>query len=147
MTVKALDPKWRDQVRAPERGAPSNTGLAMSDQPGQALFKKACAPCHTIGVGDRVGPDLRGVTARRERAWLSAYIQNPARLRAVGDPAALALAEKFPAVRMPALGIAHNDASDLIVYLDAEASRLRAMQGSSPPAEQNKAQSHHDHHH
>ena len=34
----------------------------MSSQPGQTLFKKMCAPCHTIGVGDRVGPDLRGVT-------------------------------------------------------------------------------------
>jgi protein SCO1/2 len=147
MTVKALDPKWRNQVRTPERSAASNTGLAMSDQPGQALFKKICAPCHTIGVGDRVGPDLRGVTARRERAWLSAYIQNPARLRAVHDPAALALAEKYPAVRMPILGIAQNDAGDLIAYLDAEASRLSAMQGPSPPAEQNKAHSHHDHHH
>src|SRR5262249_51262447 len=108
---------------------------------------KICAPCHTIGVGDRVGPDLRGVTTRRERAWLSAYIQNPARLRAARDPAALALAERYPAVRMPALGIAQNDASDLIAYLDAEALRLSTTQGSSTAAERNKAHSHHDHHH
>jgi cytochrome oxidase Cu insertion factor (SCO1/SenC/PrrC family)/cytochrome c2 len=146
MTVKALDPKWRDQIRMPERSAASNTGLAMSDRPGQALFKKICAPCHTIGVGDRVGPDLRGVTTRRERAWLSAYIQNPARLRALRDPAAVALAEKYPAVRMPILGVAQNDAGDLIAYLDAETSRLSAMQGSSPSEQQNKPRSHHDHH-
>jgi len=48
---------------------------------------------------------------------------------------------------MPALGIAQNDASDLIAYLDAEASRLSAMQDSSASAEQNKARSDHDHHH
>src|SRR5215471_5866429 len=97
MTVRALDQKWRDQVRTPEPNAASDRGLAMGDQPGQALFKKICAPCHTIGVGDRVGPDLRGVTDRRERAWLSAYIQSPARMRATRDPVALALAEKYPA--------------------------------------------------
>ena len=38
--------------------------MAMSSEPGQALFKTMCAPCHTIGFGDRVGPDLRGVTIR-----------------------------------------------------------------------------------
>jgi len=147
MTIRSLDPKWRDQVRPPERNAASNTGLALSDQPGQALFKKICAPCHTIGVGDRVGPDLRGVTARRDRAWVSAFIQNPARLRALRDPAALALAEKYPAVRMPTLGVAQNDASDLIAYLDAEASRLSAMQDPSVSNRQNKSQSRQDHHH
>jgi cytochrome oxidase Cu insertion factor (SCO1/SenC/PrrC family)/mono/diheme cytochrome c family protein len=97
MTVRSLDPKWRDQVRLPAADATSKTGFAMSTQPGQALFKKICAPCHTIGVGDRVGPDLRGVTSRRDRAWLAAFIQNPAKLRALRDPAAMALVEKFPA--------------------------------------------------
>jgi len=147
MTVRALDPKWRDQERTPERNAATSTASAISDQPGQALFKKICAPCHTIGVGDRVGPDLRGVTARRERAWLSAYIQNPTRLRAVRDPAAVALVDKYPAVRMPSLGVAQNDAGDLIAYLDAETSRLSTMQVSSPPGEQNRAHSPRDHHH
>jgi mono/diheme cytochrome c family protein len=96
MTVRSLDPKWRDQVRAPVQTASSNTGLAMSSQPGQALFKKMCAPCHTIGVGDRVGPDLRGVTTRREQPWLAAYIQNPAQLRAKQDAVGLALAAEYP---------------------------------------------------
>ena len=30
-----------------------NTGLAMGTQSGQAMFKKMCAGCHTIGVGDK----------------------------------------------------------------------------------------------
>ena len=146
MTIKALDPKLSDQERTPEPNLAGNPALALTDKPGQALFRKICAPCHTIGVGDRVGPDLRGVTTRRERAWLSAYIQNPARLRAARDPAALGLAEKYPTVRMPTLGVAQNDAADLIAYLDAEASRLSAIQSSSSPAGQNKAPSYHDHH-
>ena len=101
MTVRALHPKWRDEVRAPDRNTSSNTGLAMSSQPGQALFKKMCAPCYTIGVGDRVGPDLRDVTTRRDQSWLTAFIQDPAKLRARHDPVALALMAGYPAVRMP----------------------------------------------
>lgn len=41
---------------------------------GQALFQEKCVACHTIGQGDRVGPDLAGVTARRSHAWLEAWI-------------------------------------------------------------------------
>jgi len=143
MTVRSLDPKWRDQVRPPAADLGNNTGLAMSTQPGQALFKKICAPCHTIGVGDRVGPDLRDVTARRERAWLSAFIQNPAKLRALRDPAAMALAEKYPAVRMPVLGLGQQDAADLVSYLAAEALRLREEQAPMPVKHQHDGHAHH----
>jgi cytochrome c2 len=143
MTVRAMDPRWRDQVRPPASNAASDTGLTMSAQPGQALFKKMCAPCHTIGVGDRVGPDLRGVTARRERAWLSDFIQNPARLRALHDPVAMALAETFPAVRMPVLGIAHQDAADLISFLDTETLRLQNAPDPTPAGHQHNSHMHH----
>jgi protein SCO1/2 len=141
MTVRALDSKWRDQVRPPTQTASSNTGLAMSSQPGQALFKKVCAPCHTIGVGDRVGPDLRGVTTRRDQPWLAAFIQNPGQLRARQDPVALSLAAEYPAVRMPAMGLGANDAADLISYLATETSRLTDAEVPALPATQ------HDHHH
>jgi protein SCO1/2 len=140
MTVRSLDPKWRDQVRPPDQNPARNTGLAMGSQPGQALFKKMCAPCHTIGVGDRVGPDLRGVTARRDQPWLEAFIQNPSQMRAKHDPTALALAAEYPAVRMPALGVAQGDAADLISYLADETARLEEAKGPAMPA-------HHDHQH
>lgn len=138
MTVRALDPKWRDQVRPPAQTASADTGLAMSSQPGQALFKKMCAPCHTIGVGDRVGPDLRGVTIRRDHAWLARYIRNPAQLRGRQDPTALALAAQYPVVRMPALGVSESDASDLISYLATANSRM--SEGAATPRPR-------DHHH
>jgi protein SCO1 len=120
MTVRAIDPKWSDEIRTPPQTAASNIGLAMSTQPGQAMFKKICAPCHTIGVGDRVGPDLRGVASRRERGWLTRFISNPAQLRKQADPVALHLAKQFPVVRMPTLGVGERDAADLIAYLETE---------------------------
>lgn len=139
MTIRAMDPKWRDQVRIPQKSAASDTGLALGGEPGQALFKKICAPCHTIGVGDRVGPDLRGVTARRDRAWLSSYIGNPGKMRTQNDAAALALAAKYDGVRMPPLGISENDIADLIAYLEAQTARLE-VGPDAPPG-------HHQHHH
>ncbi|MET0675276.1 MAG: SCO family protein [Bradyrhizobium sp.] len=144
MTVRSLDPTWRDQIRPPAADSASKTGLAMSAQPGQSLFKKICAPCHTVGAGDRVGPDLRDVTARRALPWLSSFIQNPAKFHEARDPVALALAAKFPAVRMPTLGLGQQDAADLISYLTAEASRLREDQ---PPMQVNNPHGGHAHHH
>lgn len=145
MTIRDMDPKWRDQVRVPPHSDASNTGLQLSAQPGQSLFKKICAPCHTIGVGDRVGPDLRGVTERRERAWLASYIRSPARMRAQQDPAALALAAKYPGVHMPALGVSEIDAADLIAYLEAETSRLSAAQAPAAPDHEHSHHQHHQH--
>jgi cytochrome oxidase Cu insertion factor (SCO1/SenC/PrrC family)/cytochrome c2 len=143
LTVRSLDPKWHDQVRPPQN-IEGLTGTAMSSQPGQALFKKMCAPCHTIGVGDRVGPDLRGVTARREKPWLEEFIQNPSKMRAKKDPTALALAAEYPAVRMPAVGLAPADAADLISYLETETARLEQDKGPEMPA---AAHADHQHHH
>ena len=142
MDIHAMDPKWRNQVRAPTYDEASNTGYALGLAPGQTLFKKLCTPCHTIGVGDRVGPDLRGVTERRERAWLENFIRHPDTMRAERDPEALALVAKFPGARMPALGLAEVDASDLMAYLRAETDRLNQAQDAPDPA----TTAHHHHH-
>src|SRR4051812_21449254 len=141
LTVRSLDPKWHAQVRPPQNLA-DHTAMAMSSQPGQALFKKMCAPCHTIGVGDRVGPDLRGVTDRRDKPWLEEFIQNPSKMRAKNDPTALALAEEYRAVRMPAVGLAQADAADLISYLATETARLEEAKGPAMP-EHHGLQHHH----
>jgi mono/diheme cytochrome c family protein len=126
VTIRQMDPTWREPPR-PAGQAHADTGYILDTQPGQGLFKKVCAPCHTIGVGDRVGPDLRDVTARRERKWLLEFISDPGTVRGRRDPIALSLAAKFPAVRMPRMGLSEIDASDLLAYLDAESRRLASL--------------------
>lgn len=148
MVIRSMDPKWRDQVRTVPHNEASNTGLPFNAQPGQSMFKKICAPCHTIGVGDRVGPDLQGITDRRERAWLSSYIRNPRKMRAQKDPAALALAAKYKAAHMPVLGVTEVDAADLIAYLEAETLRLNeGRKNAEAAAEAYGAHGHSDHQH
>src|SRR5262245_31833833 len=105
---------------APSRSVPYDMGYVMEGrQAGSAMFAKLCAGCHTIGRGDRVGPDLDGLTLRRSRAWISDFLIDPIKLRARKDPIVLALAAKFPGVRMPYLKIHASDAADLISYIDA----------------------------
>jgi cytochrome oxidase Cu insertion factor (SCO1/SenC/PrrC family)/cytochrome c2 len=125
MTIRTMDPKWQGPVGVAQGQSAGGDGYyALSDQPGQVLFKKMCAPCHTIGGGDHVGPDLRGVADRRDRAWLVDFIVNPTKVLARKDPDAVALAARFPGVRMPLMGLGETDAADLIDYLRDQTSRL-----------------------
>jgi protein SCO1/2 len=132
--IRSMDPKWRDEVRTPQADDTSNTGYALGLQQGQSLFKKICAPCHTIGVGDRVGPDLRGVADRRDHAWLASFIMHPDTARAHRDPAAMELVARYPNVHMPALGVSDGDATDLIAYLQVETAKLNDAEMPAMPA-------------
>jgi protein SCO1 len=129
LSVRAMDPVshaelGKDAVPQPKPGrvaAPSHKNL-----PGQALFARTCASCHTVGRGDRVGPDLGGLMTRRSRDWVSRYVIDPDKLRREGDPAALALAERFKTIRMPRLGLAEGDVQDLIAYVEAQTFNVSA---------------------
>ncbi len=116
LTVRGMDPKWRLGA-GDARADPKALNVDFAARPGLALYKRLCAGCHTVGSGDRVGPDLAGVTGRRDRAWLSSYISNPEKMRLQRDPVALDLAARYPGVRMPSLGVAAADADDLLAYI------------------------------
>jgi protein SCO1/2 len=84
---------------------------------GQYLFATRCAACHTIGNGDKVGPDLLGVTNVRERAWLSRMITEPDKLIDEKDPIATALFKKYKEIRMPRLNLPETDVNTLIDFM------------------------------
>lgn len=60
-----------------------------------------CKACHTIGGGKLVGPDLKGVTERREEAWLIKFIRNSTAVVESGDPIAVQVFEENNKVPMP----------------------------------------------
>jgi mono/diheme cytochrome c family protein len=66
-----------------------------------ATFQSRCTACHTYGKGVKVGPDLKGVTERRQRAWLVRFIRGSSALIASGDRTAAALFAEFKQQRMP----------------------------------------------
>lgn len=40
-------------------------------------FKAVCASCHTIGGGDKIGPDLAGLDKRRKAEWVHKFVNYP----------------------------------------------------------------------
>lgn len=88
----------------------------LAIDPGKYLFQSRCEGCHTIGKGDKVGPDLMGLTARREQAWVARFVNDPEAMRKAGDPAALDLMKRFP-IRMPRQALEREEMGALLKYL------------------------------
>src|SRR5262249_20254883 len=133
-----------EEVRTPPKENATMGLIPLAGPPGQALFVKLCAGCHTVGKGDRVGPDLNGVTGRHGRAWIANYIRDPEKMRAQKDPAALTLVERYPNVRMPSVGLSENDAADLLSYMELLMYRLSGTQNGRQGISASP-QSHHHH--
>jgi mono/diheme cytochrome c family protein len=84
----------------------SSATIALA-QDGKAIFDAACAPCHRIGGGRLVGPDLAGINEKRPQDWLVRYIKSEEALVKSGDKTALALREEY---KMPMPDQALSDA-------------------------------------
>ncbi len=102
---------------------------------GQYLFQSRCAACHTVGAGDRIGPDLLGVTQRRAHPWLARYLEEPEKVLAEGDPVATSLFAKYRKVRMPNLGLGTEDIASLLSWLEARGGQAG---GKGAPAAREK---------
>ena len=89
---------------------------AVSSEVGEEIFQSNCAGCHTIGKGNSVGPDLSGVTIRREENWLIRQIKDPDGLVEEKDPVALQLLKEFN-MPMVALGLSDDEIKEIILYL------------------------------
>ena len=112
---------WRD----PKPGKSYAEARPLTLDRGGYVFQTRCVGCHTIGKGDVVGPDLAGVTSRRERAWLVRYVAEPDRMLAEGDPTAIALFAKYKNIAMPNLGLGKDDAAAVLSYIEAQGSVSR----------------------
>ena len=127
-TVLEMDPNWRAERH--KLAASQEKPHDVDGQAGKALFIKGCSSCHSIGGGDRIGPDLKGVVARRPLDWLTNVMMMPDAMRANKDPLLLELMAKYKNVKMPNIGLAETDAKDLIAYL-AVASDSQAQQSAA----------------
>jgi protein SCO1 len=102
----------------------STTAEKLNIDMGQYLFSTRCAACHSIGNGDKLGPDLLGVTNVRDRAWLGRMIVDANKLIDEKDPIATALFKKYKEIRMPPLALPEADVNTLIEYMKIQTAKL-----------------------
>lgn len=86
-------------------------------QEGKDYFT-VCAACHTVGSGKLIGPDLKGVTERRDEAWLIKFIQNSQTMVQAGDEVAVKLFQEFNNIPMPPNNLSDDQVRSLLSYIE-----------------------------
>jgi len=114
-------------------GLPPNDAIPTSQTvgEGQALFEAQCRACHSLGADRVIGPGLEGISGRRDRAWLVAFITAPDRMFADGDPIATGLFEEYQ-IPMPNLGLTEAQAGSILDFL-AGAEGAAPVASAAPP--------------
>lgn len=95
----------------------SVAGRVTETSNGAYIYRTRCRSCHTIGEGDRLGPDLAGVVSSRPAAWLERWIREPDVMIAEGDPTARAMVARYRNLPMPNLGLSRSEVASVITYL------------------------------
>ena len=98
---------------------------------GKEIFDAKCTPCHTIGGGRKVGPDLQGITADHSKTWLFSFISDPDKMFSANDPMATGMLKEYQ-MKMPNLGLSADEVNAVISYLQTQA----APEAKAAPSQQ-----------
>jgi nitrite reductase (NO-forming) len=80
---------------------------------GKLAFESKCLACHSIGGGDKLGPDVHLVTRRRDEAWLARWLKNPEKM--MSDPAVKEMLAKYK-VPMPNQNLSDAEVREYVAY-------------------------------
>lgn len=98
---------------------------------GKKIFNANCAACHKLDKKS-IGPALEGVSEKRTREWLHAWIKDNNALRESGDADAIAIFEEYN--RMPMIAypnLSEQDIDDIIAYTDNKPVEKKADVGTA----------------
>ena len=92
------------------------------------FYRQNCMSCHTIGGGRMTGPDLKNVTERKDRVWLSRFMMDPKGMMDSGDPYASKILQEARGVQMPALpGMTRARAEALLDLITEESAKDKSV--------------------
>jgi protein SCO1/2 len=126
--------QWMGGSYKPGKSYTEAKPIANGSDVGAYDFKSFCSNCHTIGGGDKIGPDLAVAFDSRDPQWLAEYSLRPDAMRQRNDPIATMLAEKYPHVRMPNLGLTPTEVKAIMQYVAIQKSHVTASGGDSAAA-------------
>src|SRR5690606_12895021 len=135
----ALVPGDLEHHNIPATAAPTDP-LALK---GKQSFELKCLACHSIGGGDKLGPDLHGVTQRRDEAWLTRWMKNPEEMLQT-DPIAKEMLEKYK-IPMPNQQASDEEIRSYIAYFKWADEHVRPQSVGRQPAEPGAARSPEEH--
>ncbi|HSF05870.1 MAG TPA: multicopper oxidase domain-containing protein [Methylomirabilota bacterium] len=82
---------------------------------GKLNFESKCLACHSVGEGKKLGPDVAGVTRRRNDAWLTRWLKDPAKMLDT-DPDAQAMLKEYNNLPMPNQSLSDTEIRQFIKY-------------------------------
>lgn len=127
--IQFMNGIWKLGLCTMAVGALSLTGSraqAQGASKGEEVYKKkGCAACHNISKvgeehrrpgGKQAGPDLAGVTERRDRDWLRRWLKDPNAMLA-SDSTAIEMMAQAKNLKMPNMKLTDAEIAALIDYL------------------------------
>lgn len=98
----------------------------------KTLFRHNCMACHSIDQ-NLVGPALKGVTERRDSAWLYSFIKGSQAMVQAGDPLAVELFNKFNKIPMPDQNLSNEQIKIILDYIEGEAQQAAEAAANANP--------------
>ena len=92
--------------------------LLASANEGKNLYTKFCSPCHTIGMGRLVGPDLVDISDKRSEDWLISFIISSQTLINSGDSDAQKIYKEYNNLLMPDQPLNDEQVKLVLTYIN-----------------------------
>lgn len=101
---------------------------------GQDIFQSACAACHTIGGGKRVGPDLKNILEKRSAEWAISFIRSSQKMIKSDNPDAVAIFQEYNKIPMPDQALSDGQIEVVLDYITQTSKEISTGQGASNSA-------------
>jgi len=82
---------------------------------GKLAFESKCLACHSMGGGKKLGPDLAGVTKRRNEGWLTRWMRAPEKMLET-DADAKAMLKEYNNIPMPNQNLPEAEIREYLRY-------------------------------
>jgi cytochrome oxidase Cu insertion factor (SCO1/SenC/PrrC family) len=126
---------WLTGWKAPPRGDNyANAPELRSIPRGEQIYRTRCATCHSLTgneLAGALGPDLLGVTQRREMDWLLNWLKAPDQMLKNKDPIAMALYKQYNNLARPNMRLNKEEVLALLDYIDDEMQRVAGKSSNS----------------